>query len=145
MRQALHLASAAARLDEVPVGALIVQGDRLLAQAHNLRESRQDPLAHAEVLAIAQAAQVLGSWRLLDCTLYVTLEPCPMCLGAAINARIPRIVYGARDPKAGACGSVLDFAQHPSLNHAVKVTGGVMDLACAALLTDFFRMKRNKK
>jgi len=113
MRMALEEAGRARELGEVPIGALVVQGDRILAHTHNYRELWQDPTAHAEIIAIRTAATALGSWRLLDTTLYVTLEPCVMCIGAIILARIPRLVFGARDPKAGACGSVLDLSSEP--------------------------------
>ncbi len=142
MRMALEEAARARELGEVPIGALVVRGDRILAHTHNYRELWQDPTAHAEIIAIRTAATALGSWRLLDTTLYVTLEPCAMCIGAIILARIPRLVFGARDPKAGACGSVLDLSSEPKLNHRVSVTGGVLEQESQALLQKFFRALR---
>lgn len=142
MRVALEEAARATALGEVPIAALVVQGDRILAQTHNYRELWQDPTAHAEIIAIRAAATALGSWRLLDTTLYVTLEPCTMCIGAIILARIPRIVFGAWDPKAGACGSVFDLPSEPKLNHRVSVTGGVLEQESQALLQKFFKELR---
>jgi len=148
MRRALGLARRAAALGEVPVGALLVQGPldaprpRVLAQAHNRTESRPDPTAHAERLVLERAAKKLGRWRLNDCTLVVTLEPCAMCAGASVWARVGRIVYGAPDPKAGACGSVLQVAHHAQLNHRIPVLGGVLAPESAALLKSFFQAKR---
>ncbi len=142
MRIALEEAARATKLGEVPIAALVVQGDRILVQTHNYRELWQDPTAHAETIAIRAAATALGSWRLLDTTLYVTLEPCTMCIGAIILARIPRIVFGAWDPKAGACGSVFDLSSEPKLNHRVSVTGGVLEQESQALLQKFFRELR---
>lgn len=142
MRVALEEAARATELGEVPIAALVVQGDRILAQTHNYRELWQDPTAHAEIIAIRAAATALGSWRLLDTTLYVTLEPCTMCIGAIILARIPRIVFGAWDPKAGACGSVFNLPSEPKLNHRVSVTGGVLEQESQALLQKFFRELR---
>lgn len=145
MKIALEEASKAATLGEVPVGSLIVKGDELLGTAHNLRESQQSPIAHAEVLAIQQAASKLNSWRLLDCTLYVTLEPCTMCAGAIINARIPRLVYGTKDPKGGAVASLYQITEDSRLNHQVLVTEGVLADECAHLLKDFFRKLRSNE
>ncbi|MEY4704498.1 MAG: tRNA-specific adenosine deaminase [Nitrospirota bacterium] len=142
MRVALEEAARATELGEVPIAALVVQGDRILAQTHNYRELWQDPTAHAEIIAIRAAATALGSWRLLDTTLYVTLEPCTMCIGAIILARIPRIVFGAWDPKAGACESVFNLTSEPKLNHRVSVTGGVLEWESQALLQKFFRELR---
>lgn len=150
MRRALRLAEKAAALGEVPVAALLVQGPldvprpRVLAQAHNLTETRPDPTAHAERLVLERAAKKLGRWRLNDCTLIVTLEPCAMCAGAAVWGRLGRIVYGAADPKAGACGSVLQVAHHEKLNHRVPTQGGVLEDECSALLKRFFQAKRKK-
>ena len=142
MRLALAEAHAALELDEVPVGAIIVQHDRVIAAAHNQREMLHDPTAHAEMIAITQAAESLGDWRLEDCTLYVTLEPCPMCAGAIVQARIPRLVFGAMDPKAGACGSVLNFTNERRLNHSVEVLGGVLAEESEQLLKQFFKELR---
>lgn len=125
MRMALELARQAAMAGEVPVAALIVIETDVVAQSYNRREQWQDPTAHAELIAIREAAARLGTWRLTDATLYVTLEPCLMCIGAIILSRIPRIVYGARDPKAGVCGSVFDIPSDPRLNHRVAVQGGI--------------------
>src|ERR687894_914892 len=131
MRKALDLAVAAFDADEVPVGAVIVQGDptgggRIVGEGYNQREALQDPTAHAEMIAITQAAESLRSWRLLDCTLYVTLEPCPMCAGAIVNARVPRLVYGCDDPKAGAVRTLYRLCEDERLNHRVEVTAGVL-------------------
>jgi len=150
MARALKLAAKAAALGEVPVAALLVQGPldvkrpKVLAQAHNLTETRPDPTAHAERLVLERAARKLGRWRLNDCTLIVTLEPCAMCAGSAVWARLGRIVYGASDPKAGACGSVLQVADHPQLNHRIPMQGGVLEVECGTLLKSFFQAKRKK-
>jgi tRNA(adenine34) deaminase len=142
MRRALQEAQQAADEGEVPIGAVIVHGDRLVASAHNQREQLHDPTAHAEMIAITQAAEALGSWRLTDCTLYVTLEPCPMCAGAIVQARIPWVVYGAADPKAGAVDTLFRLLNDARLNHQAKVVSGVLSQPCGALLTDFFRRQR---
>ena len=128
--------------DEVPVGAIIVQGGQIIGRAHNQRERLGDPTAHAEMIAITQAAEHVGNWRLENCTMYVTLEPCTMCAGAIVLARLPRLVFGARDPKAGAVGSIYDIPRDPKLNHTVDVTGGVLEPECGGILTEFFRLKR---
>jgi len=143
MMLALELAEQAAEEDETPVGAVIVYENRIIATGRNRREIGQDALAHAELEAIAEACRALGSWRLCGCTLYVTLEPCPMCAGAMINARIDRIVYGAADPKAGCCGSVVDLFALP-FNHKPEVSGGVMAEECGRILSEFFRKLRRK-
>jgi tRNA(adenine34) deaminase len=127
---------------DVPIGAAIARGGEVLAAAGNERELRRDPTAHAEILAIRAAAEALGGWRLPGTTLYVTLEPCAMCAGAIVLARIPEVVYGAADPKAGAAGSVLDVLSEPALHHRPKVTKGVLEAECAALLTGFFAARR---
>ncbi|HZN43740.1 MAG TPA: tRNA adenosine(34) deaminase TadA [Nitrospiraceae bacterium] len=142
MRAALEQAACAAALAEVPIGAVLVHQGAVVAQAHNFRERWQDPTAHAETIVIREAAKALGRWRLTNTTLYVTLEPCAMCLGAVILARIPRLVFAAKDPKAGACGSVLDFASHPRLNHRVTVLGGILEGESQRMLTDFFQAIR---
>jgi tRNA(adenine34) deaminase len=139
---ALEEAAKASDVGEVPIAALIVQGNQVLAQTHNYRELWQDPTAHAEVIAIRAAAHRLGTWRLTDTTLYVTVEPCSMCIGAIILARIPRIVFGAWDLKAGACGSVFNLPSEPKLNHRVAVTGGVLKEESQALLQKFFKELR---
>jgi tRNA(adenine34) deaminase len=142
MRHAMELAEQAAAEDEVPVGALIVQRGRVIASAYNQREQLADPTAHAEMIAITQAAAHLNSWRLLDCELYVTLEPCPMCAGAILQARIPRVVYGAIDTKAGAVDSLYRLLNDDRLNHRCEVVSGVLAKACGRVLTEFFERKR---
>jgi tRNA(adenine34) deaminase len=142
MRRAIELARAAAEVGEVPVGALVVREGRIIAQAYNLRELLNDPTAHAERLALTLAGRALGSWRLDRCTLYVTLEPCPMCAGAMILARIARVVYGAIDPKAGACETLYRLASDPRLNHRAVIEGGLLAEECGAVLTKFFRDRR---
>ena len=142
MRLALEQARKAAAQGEVPIGAVLVRDDQVVAQAHNFRELWQDPTAHAEVVAIREAATQSGSWRLTDTTLYVTLEPCAMCIGAIILARIPRLVFGAPDLKAGACGSILDLPAERKLNHRVEVVGGVLEQESQELLQAFFKNLR---
>lgn len=144
MRQCIALAQHAAALNEVPVGAIIVKDGEVLSAAYNTREKRQSPTGHAEILAIEEAARKTGSWRLTDCTLYVTLEPCPMCAGAIINARVPRVVYGAYDPKAGAMGTLYNLHEG-RLNHTPEVVGGVLEDACGRLLREYFGRKRRKQ
>ena len=141
MLEALALAREAAEAGEVPVGCVIVRGDEIVGRGRNRREEDKTALAHAELEAISQACAALGGWRLWECTLYVTLEPCPMCAGAIVNARIPRVVYGARDAKAGSCGSVCDLFGM-AYNHHPQVEAGVLEEECAQLLTDFFRQLR---
>ena len=141
MAQALALAREAAAAGEVPVGCVIVRGGEIVGRGRNRREEKQSTASHAEMEAIAMANETVGSWRLDDCTLYVTLEPCPMCAGAIINARIPRVVFGAPDPKAGSCGSVTDLFALP-YNHRPACEGGVLEEECAQLLRDFFRALR---
>lgn len=142
MRRAINLAQQAATEDEVPVGAVIVHGQRVIGSGWNQRESLADPTAHAEMIAITQAAASLQSWRLEACTLYVTLEPCPMCAGAILQSRIPRVVYGAPDPKAGAVDSLFRLLDDPRLNHRASITPGVLADQCGALLSEFFAGKR---
>ncbi len=144
MMRALQLADQAASEDEVPVGALVVHGNRIIGSGYNQREALNDPTAHAEMIAITQAAATLDSWRLEDCTLFVTLEPCPMCAGAIVQARVPRVVYGARDPKAGAVDSLFRLLDDPRLNHRASVTGGVLADQCGMLLSEFFAAKRRE-
>ena len=144
MNQAIKEASKAFLRDEVPVGCVIVKDDKVLARAHNLRETTNDPLGHAETLAIKKAAKRLGSWRLVDCTIYVTLEPCAMCSGAILNSRIPRIVYGASDPKGGALESSFNLFEQPGLNHHPEIVRGVKNDECAEIISHFFRNKRQK-
>jgi len=143
MRLALREAQRAREHGDVPIGALVVRDDgEVIAAVHNERERRQDPTAHAEILALREAAQALGSWRVLETTLYVTLEPCAMCAGAIVLARVPRVIYGASDPKAGAAGSVLDVLAEPRLNHRPEVRGGVLREECGELLSAFFASRR---
>jgi tRNA(adenine34) deaminase len=142
MRLALREAQRALAHDDVPIGAVLVHGGEVLAAAHNERELRADPTAHAEILVLREAARALGSWRLIGCTLYVTLEPCAMCAGAIVLARVPRVVFGATDPKAGAAGSVLDVLSEPRLNHRPEVLAGVLAPDCGQLLSEFFASRR---
>jgi tRNA(adenine34) deaminase len=142
MRVALEEAARAPVIGEVPIAAVVVRDGRILAQAHNYRELWQDPTAHAEVIAIRAASTTLGSWRLTETTLYVTVEPCTMCIGAIILARIPRVVFGAKDTKAGACGSVFDLTHEPRLNHRVEVIGGVLEQESQVLIQKFFKELR---
>ncbi|MDC0175992.1 MAG: tRNA adenosine(34) deaminase TadA [Planctomycetota bacterium] len=142
MRQALDQARAAFEEDEVPVGAVVVHEERAIAQAHNQRETLNDPTAHAEMIAITQAAEALGSWRLTDCTLYVTLEPCPMCAGAIVQARLPTVLFGAADPKGGGCQSLYAITNDERLNHRSVVIGGVLEHECSTILSEFFQQQR---
>ena len=145
MELALEEAEVAAQEDEVPVGAVVVHPDRgVIGQAHNMREQLQDPTAHAEMIALTQAAAALKTWRLEKCILYVTLEPCPMCAGGIVQARLPLVVYGCTDPKAGACHTLYQITTDARLNHRAEVVGGVLADRCAAVLTDFFRRKREQ-
>jgi tRNA(adenine34) deaminase len=148
MRHALRKAQAALAENEVPIGAVVVYSDptgeqRVIGAAHNEREQLRDPTAHAEMIAITQAAQALNNWRLERCTLYVTLEPCPMCAGAIVLARIPRVVYGAPDPKAGAATTLYHILDDPRLNHRAEVISGVLAKECGEILSRFFKQKRN--
>src|SRR5689334_10286277 len=148
MQHALREAEAAGAEGEVPIGAIVVRhdplggDDRIIGAAHNQREQLHDPTAHAEMLAITQAAEALGNWRLEHCTLYVTLEPCPMCAGAMVLARIPRVVYGAADPKAGAARTLFQILDDPRLNHRAEVIAGVLGQACGRVLSEFFARRR---
>ena len=142
MRLAIREAQDALKHDDVPIGAVVVHEGELIGAGHNERELRQDPTAHAELLALREASRTLGSWRALDTVLYVTLEPCAMCAGAIVLARVPRVVYGTTDPKAGAAGSVLDVLGEPRLNHRPQVAGGLLAGECAELLTGFFGSRR---
>ena len=141
MNEAIAEAELAAAADEVPVGAVVVRDGKIIARAHNTRESDKNALRHAETAAIDAACRALGGWRLPGCTLYVTMEPCPMCAGAVVNSRIERVVFGAYDRRAGAFGSVLNLKDYP-LNHKPELTGGVCEEQCVALLRDFFKKKR---
>lgn len=143
MSLALEEAEQAVQEDEVPIGALIVSLDQgIIARAHNQREQLQDPTAHAEMIALTQAAQALGSWRLVRCIMYVTLEPCPMCAGATVQARVPMLVYGAQDPRAGACQSLYQITNDQRLNHRLDVIAGVEAEKCSAILSSYFQKKR---
>jgi tRNA(adenine34) deaminase len=142
MRLALKEAEAAAAEDEVPVGCVIARGGKVIARAHNQRETLKDPTAHAEMIAITQAAEAVGDWRLEGCDLYVTLEPCAMCAGAIVLARLARVVFGASDPKAGACGSLMNLVQDARLNHRVILAPGVLAEPCGGILSGYFRGKR---
>src|SRR3712207_1511103 len=142
MRLALREAERALEHDDVPIGAVVVREGEVIGVGRNERELRHDPTAHAEILALREAAAKLGSWRVLESVIYVTLEPCAMCAGAIVLARVPRVVYGTTDPKAGAAGSVLDVLAQPRLNHRPQVAGGLLAAECAALLTEFFGSRR---
>lgn len=142
MRLALAEARAALDEDEVPIGAVIVRGGRVIGAGHNQRETLKDPTAHAEMIAIRQAAASLGDWRLEECTLYVTLEPCPMCCGAILQARVPEVVYGAADPKAGAVESLFRLLSDNRLNHRCQITGGILAAECGEILSQFFQAQR---
>ena len=144
MREALRCAELSAKNGEVPVGAVIVKDEQVLSRGYNRREQVKNALCHAELEAIAQACRALGGWRLWQCTIYITLEPCPMCAGAIINARLKRVVFGAYDKKAGSCGSVVNLFDLP-YNHKPKLTGGVLEPECSAVLRSFFKELRQKK
>ena len=144
MRRALAEAEKALEHDDVPIGAVVVKDEQVIGAGHNERELLQDPTAHAEVLALREAAAAVGSWRILDATLYVTLEPCAMCAGAIVLSRIPRVVYAATDPKAGAAGSVMDVLDHAQLNHRPEVVGGLLADEAGAMIVDFFRSRRGR-
>ncbi|MFY9218114.1 MAG: tRNA adenosine(34) deaminase TadA [Tepidanaerobacteraceae bacterium] len=145
MTLALQEAKRAAEIDEVPIGAVVVKDDEVISKAHNLRETLQDATAHAELLAIKEACEVLGTWRLIGCTLYVTLEPCPMCAGAIILSRVDKLVFGAKDPKGGACGSVVNLTADDRFNHRPEVVEGVMAKECGEILKAFFQGKRKRQ
>ena len=144
MGEALRLAAKAFAAEEVPVGAVVVRAGRIIARAWNQVELLQDATAHAEMLAITQAEQAVGDWRLTDCTLYVTKEPCPMCAGAIVHVRLARVVFGAFDAKGGAAGSAMNLLQFPTLNHRSDITGGVRETECRELLRSFFQQQRTK-
>ena len=145
MMQAIRLAGKAYAKEETPIGALIVWRDQVIGQGYNLRNTKGNPLCHAEITAIHQAAEFLQDWRLEECTLYVTLEPCPMCAGAIVQARIPRVVIGAMNPKAGCAGSILNILQEPRFNHQVEVESGVLEEQCKELMQSFFAELRKRK
>ncbi|PDO10401.1 MAG: tRNA adenosine(34) deaminase TadA [Candidatus Reconcilbacillus cellulovorans] len=142
MREALAEARKAESLGEVPIGAVVVRDGLIVGRGHNLRETLNDATAHAEMIAIRDACSRLGAWRLLGCTLYVTLEPCPMCAGAIVQSRLPRVVFGASDPKAGCAGTLMNLLQEPRFNHRAEVAGGVLADECALLLRRFFQRLR---
>lgn len=145
MAAALQEARRAWMLNEVPIGAVVVKDGEIIGRGFNLRESMQTTLTHAELLAIQDANQKVGSWRLEDCTLYVTLEPCPMCAGAIVQSRVKRVVYGASDPKAGCAGTLMNLLEEPRFNHQVEVTSGVLEPQCSTVLKNFFKELRQKK
>ena len=145
MKQAVKQAKKAYDKLETPIGCVIVHEDKIIARGYNKRNMKKNTLAHAEILAINKASKVLGDWRLEDCTMYVTLEPCPMCAGSIVQARIPRVVIGSMNPKAGCAGSVLNLLQQDGLNHQVEITKGVLAEECSGLMTSFFRELRKKK
>ena len=145
MREALRLANKAAKADEVPVGAVVVQSGKIIGRAHNQVELLKDATAHAEMIALTQAEAAVGDWRLLDCDLYVTKEPCPMCAGALVHTRVRRVIFGCADPTAGAAGSVINLLQLPGLNHRCEIASGVLQDECAAILQNFFRKRRDEQ
>jgi tRNA(adenine34) deaminase len=145
MKFAIEEAKKAGEMQEVPIGAVIVIGDEVISRAHNLRETEQRSVAHAELLAIDEACRSLGTWRLENATLYVTLEPCPMCAGAIVLSRVERVVYGASDPKGGCAGTLMNLLQEERFNHQAEVVSGVLDEECGAMLSEFFRELRRKK
>lgn len=145
MECALAYAIKAQKKDEVPVGAVIVYKDKIIATGYNKRENKQNALLHAEVVAINKACKKLKSWRLDECDMYVTLEPCPMCAGAIINSRIKNVYFGAYDPKSGACGSVVNLLENKTFNHNPNVVGGILEAECSTILTEFFKQKRENK
>lgn len=145
MEKAIQEAYKAEALGEVPIGAVIVKDNKIIGRGYNLRETDADPTAHAEIIAIRQASEHLGAWRLLDCRLYVTLEPCPMCSGAIVQSRVPHLIYGTTDPKAGCAGTLMNLLQESRFNHCTEVTSGVLQEECASLLTNFFRNLRQKR
>ncbi|WP_309252367.1 tRNA adenosine(34) deaminase TadA [Paenibacillus spongiae] len=144
MREAMAEAMKAEAIGEVPIGAIIVKDGEIIGRGYNLRETTLDPTAHAEMIAIREASNRLGAWRLLDCTLYVTLEPCPMCAGALVQGRMHKVVYGTTDPKAGCAGTLMNLLQEPRFNHETELVSGVLQEECAALLTNFFRKLRGR-
>lgn len=145
MKEALLEAKKAEMIGEVPIGAVIVKDGKIIARGYNLRETLQDPTAHAELIAIQQAAKQLGTWRLIDCTLYVTLEPCPMCAGSIILSRISTVVYGTHDPKAGCAGTLMNLLQDSRFNHQTELITGILQEECSEILSSFFRALRQKK
>lgn len=144
MLEAIAEANKAEQIGEVPIGAVVVRNNEIIGRGYNLRETQFDPTAHAEMVAIRDACERIGAWRLLDCTLYVTLEPCPMCAGAIVQARVKRVVYGTSDPKAGCAGTLMNLLQEPRFNHETELTSNILQPECAALLTQFFRKLRKR-
>lgn len=144
MREAIKQARKAAKIDEVPIGCVIVYDDKIIARGYNRRNTDKSTLAHAEIIAIRKSAKVIGDWRLEDCTMYITLEPCPMCAGAIVQARIPRVVVGAMNPKAGCAGSVINLLQMDGFNHKAELTSGVLVDECRTMLQDFFKEMRKR-
>lgn len=145
MKEAIRQARKAWKLQEVPIGCVIVKDGKIIARGYNRRNTDKNTLAHAELLAIRKASRAVGDWRLEECTMYITLEPCQMCAGAIVQARIPRVVIGSRNPKAGCAGSILNLLQVPEFNHQVELQEGVLEEECSAMLTDFFRELRNRR
>ena len=145
MEKALALAEVAEQQGEIPVGAVVVCDGKVVGEGYNASITNNDPSAHAEMMAVRQAGETLGNYRLVDCTLYVTLEPCPMCAGLLVHSRIKRLVYGTQDPRTGCAGSLMDLVRHPSLNHQVEVTSGVLQEVCSERLSAFFRKRRAEK
>lgn len=145
MKEAIRQARKAWKLQEVPIGCVIVKDGRIIARGYNRRNTDKNTLAHAELLAIRKASRVVGDWRLEECTMYITLEPCQMCAGAIVQARIPRVVIGSRNPKAGCAGSILNLLQVPEFNHQAELKEGVLEEECSSMLTDFFRELRNRR
>lgn len=144
MRLAIAEARKAEALGEVPIGAVIVRNNEIIGRGYNLRETTLDSTAHAEMVAIREASEVIGAWRLLDCSLYVTLEPCPMCAGAIVQSRVPRVIYGTADPKAGCAGTLMNLLQEPRFNHRTEIVPDVLQPECSSMLTQFFRKLRKK-
>ena len=145
MREALRQALKGSKADEVPVGAIVVRAGKIIGRAYNQVELLKDATAHAEMLALTQAEEAVGDWRLIDCDLYVTKEPCAMCAGALVHTRIRRVIFGCADPSAGAAGSVINLLQMPGFNHRCDITSGVLQNECAAILRDFFRKRREEQ
>ena len=145
MEEAIELARQAGKAGEIPVGSVVVRDGKILGRGLNTRESRRDPTLHAEIMALREAAHAIGNWRLENCTLYVTLEPCPMCAGALVQARIPELVFGCEDPKAGACGTLYDIPRDSRLNHRILVRKGILREECARILRDFFQARRQQR
>lgn len=145
MKEALRLAKKAAKLDEVPIGCVIVHENKIIARGYNRRNTDKSTLAHAEIMAIKKAGKVIGDWRLEDCTMYITLEPCPMCAGAIVQARIPKVVMGTMNAKAGCAGSVINILQMDGFNHKVEIVKGIMEDECKKIMQDFFKELRERK